>query len=320
MADGQAGDSRAERTSRTVVALLPSRGAAEAAMRDLLEAGFREDQIGVAMRNPQGDTASAGDGDVVRGAVEDGATKGAVSGGVVGGMVGLLGSLLIPGVGPLVAGGVLASVLAGAGAGAATGGVLGGLIAVGATEEEVRHFEAGLSEGRALLTVDAGARTDEAVAILRRAGADLGPVHGAAPARRGATIEARFESTDAAEAAIHALADAGFTYEAVDADDGVRLRVDGDGRPEEARRLLRQFGDRSPSARTDGAPDATATPKAGPWAGRPDAHVTGAAFGGLDLDNSGLGGSREAWDGGERRRWSDPSFSGPERRRFAVAH
>jgi len=283
MADGQAGESRAERTSRTVVALLPSRGTAEAAMRDLLEAGFREEQIGVAMRNPQDGRAAAGGDDVVRDAVEDGATKGAVSGGVVGGVVGLLGSLLIPGVGPLVAGGVLASVLAGAGAGAATGGVLGGLIAVGATEDEVRHFESGLAEGRALLTVDAGARTDEAVGILRRAGADLGPVFGTTPARRGATIEASFGSTDAAEAAIHALAEAGFTYEAVESESGVRLRVDGDGRPEEARRLLRQFGGQDPAA-----------PEAGEH--------------------------REAWDGGERRSWSDPEFSGPERRRFAVAH
>ena len=98
-----------------------------------------------------------------------------VSGGLVGGLIGLLGSLLIPGVGPIVVGGVLASTLAGAGIGAATGGIIGALVGLGVPEADARHFDEGLRTGRTLVTVDAGPRTAEALAILNRHGMDFGP-------------------------------------------------------------------------------------------------------------------------------------------------
>jgi hypothetical protein len=65
--------------------------------------------------------------------------------------------------------------LAGAGIGAATGGLLGVLIALGVPQEDARHFESGFKSGGALVTVDAGPRTPEALAILGRHEADLGP-------------------------------------------------------------------------------------------------------------------------------------------------
>jgi hypothetical protein len=158
-------------TGRTVVGLFPDRRRAEAAIRDLKASGFPDDSIGLAMQDPASDRPAADTGDPPA----DAAATGAVSGGVVGGLIGLLGSLLVPGLGPSVVGGVLASTLAGAGIGAATGGLIGALMAVGVPEEDARHFDRGLRSGGALVTVSAGARTGEALAILQRHEVDLGP-------------------------------------------------------------------------------------------------------------------------------------------------
>jgi hypothetical protein len=173
-------------TGRTVVGMFTNRHDAEAAIRELKAADFRDDQIGVALQNreEQGDlmetTAS-------RSAAE-GAAKGAVSGSLVGGLIGLLGSLLVPGVGPIVVGGVLASTLTGAGIGAATGGIIGALVALGVPETDARHFDEGLRSGRTLVAVGAGARTPEALVILDRHGMDFGP---SGASRYQSSIEAR---------------------------------------------------------------------------------------------------------------------------------
>jgi hypothetical protein len=161
-----------ELIGRTVVGLFGQRASAEAAIRDLQAEGFPQDRIGVAMqeRVEQGDLLEG-----VGGHAAEGAAKGAVSGGLLGGLLGLLGSLLIPGVGPVVVGGVLGSTLAGAGIGAAAGGLLGVLVALGVPEEDARHFDGGLRSGGVLVTVDAGARTPEALRILERHEVDLGP-------------------------------------------------------------------------------------------------------------------------------------------------
>ena len=92
-----------------VVALFRDRSDAEAAINELITAGFVNGDIGVAMR----DRSAQGE------LIEDtgtkaaaGATTGLLSGGAIGGVVGALlgtGALLIPGIGPVVAGGLLAS-------------------------------------------------------------------------------------------------------------------------------------------------------------------------------------------------------------------
>jgi len=172
-------DSTGTTTGRTIVGLFPDRADAEAAIQDLKDAGFTNEQIGVAMRDAGEQQTLAAD----TGAnAATGAATGAVSGGLVGGLLGLLGSLLIPGVGPVLAGGVLGSTLAGAGIGAATGGLVGALIGLGVPEADARHFDQGFREGGTLVTVDAGARTPEAVAIMARHEVDLGP---SGPARAG---------------------------------------------------------------------------------------------------------------------------------------
>lgn len=163
------------REAGTVVGLFHSQPQAERAIRSLQDAGFRDDQIGVLMQDPERQQQLADDTGTTAGGA---AATGAISGGVVGGVLGLLagvGALAIPGIGPIIAGGALASTLAGAGIGAAAGGLLGALVGMGIPEEEARYYERGVQEGGILLTVEAGRRSEEARRILTDAEAQLAP-------------------------------------------------------------------------------------------------------------------------------------------------
>ena len=176
---------------KTVVGLFKNQVDAERAIARLKQAGFSEDQIGVAMRD-RGQQQELIEGTGTQAA--EGAATGAISGGVLGGVVGLLagvGALAIPGIGPIIAGGALASTLAGAGIGAAAGGLLGALMGMGIPEEDARHFDEGFKAGGILVTVNAGNRTDEARECLHEAGADLGSLGRGA---QGSASEAPFAS------------------------------------------------------------------------------------------------------------------------------
>jgi hypothetical protein len=189
--NGHASPGGAQTTGRTVVGLFKEQSRAEDAIRDLKQAGFTNEQIGVVTRDRKGReeglasesrtqaTANEEELDKVvkdtAAGMAEGASVGAITGGVIGGLVGLIGSLLIPGLGPVVVGGVLASTLMGMGIGAATGGLIGALVGMGVPEEDARYFDAGFREGGTLVTVNAGDRTPEALATMQRFGADLGP-------------------------------------------------------------------------------------------------------------------------------------------------
>lgn len=198
-------------TRGTVVGMFKNQVDAEKAIDRLKNAGFSENQIGVAMRD------RAQQQELIEGTgtqAAEGAATGAIGGGVLGGVIGLLagvGALAIPGVGPIIAGGALASTLAGAGIGAAAGGLIGALMGMGVPEEDARHFDEGFRAGGTLVTVDAGSREEAARECLRETGADLGSASrsgqastgqastmstGAAPAERSAgssTVELREE-------------------------------------------------------------------------------------------------------------------------------
>lgn len=159
----------------TVVGLFFNGPDAERAIYALRNAGFKDEQIGVAVRDRSQRDDLAGETGTK--AVQGGAA-GAVSGGVLGGVIGLLAGLgvaAVPGIGPVIAGGVLGSMLAGAGIGAAAGGLAGVLIGMGIPEAEARHFERGFSKGGILITVYAGGRAREAREIMAHEGADTGP-------------------------------------------------------------------------------------------------------------------------------------------------
>jgi hypothetical protein len=167
---------------RTMVGVFDDRGDAERAIRDLKDAGFTSDQIGIAMRD-RTEEGKLREDTGTRAA--EGAVTGAVGGGILGGLAGLLigiGALAIPGIGPVIAGGALATsfgtaagtAVAGAGIGAAAGGIIGALVGMGVPEEEARYFETGFRSGGILVTVNAQGRAQDALDILERNGADTG--------------------------------------------------------------------------------------------------------------------------------------------------
>jgi hypothetical protein len=57
---------------------------------------------------------------------------------------------------------------------AAAGGLVGALVGMGIPESEARHFETGFRSGEVLVTVKAGDRIMEALAILEMNDADTG--------------------------------------------------------------------------------------------------------------------------------------------------
>lgn len=156
----------AQRSS--VVGVFEDRYEAQRAIEQLRAAGFREDQIGYAMRGSEGDTP---EGDTKAG---DLAVGGAVTGTVLGGLIGAAATALIPGVGPILAGGVLAGALTGAATGAAAGGIAGALVGMGIPKDEAEYYESEFKSGRAIVTVKADGRYDEAARIIQSTGGRVG--------------------------------------------------------------------------------------------------------------------------------------------------
>jgi hypothetical protein len=148
----------------SIVGLFSSREAAEAAIVDLIGAGFDSSRIGILLQD-KGQT---------RQVVEEYGTRSgetAAAGGIVGGTAGALlaatGALVIPGLGPFIAGGVVATIL-----GAGGGALIGGLIGLGIPEEEAGYYQEQVGQGRALVTVEPQGRDEEARGILQRNGAE----------------------------------------------------------------------------------------------------------------------------------------------------
>jgi hypothetical protein len=161
-----------------VIGLFPDPDVAAEAIRQLKDAGFTSEEIGVIMPKlgpdgkPLPELVVGEDLEVEA----EGVKTGAATGGIIGGLVGLVGSLLIPGLGAVTLGGVLASTLLGAGVGVVTGGIVGLLIGMGASRAEAEYFDRGVRAAGTLVTVQPKpARVAEARSILQSTGADLGP-------------------------------------------------------------------------------------------------------------------------------------------------
>jgi hypothetical protein len=173
----------------TVAGLFDERHSAETAIQNLKAAGFSGERIGIVMRDPRNSRriTETRESDRTGGHAASGAMTGVVGGGLLGGLAGYLlaiGALTIPGIGPVIAGGALVEALGlgavgataavAAGIGAAAGGLVGALVGMGIPEEEARYFEKGLGSEEVLVTVTAGDRVMEALAILESNGADTG--------------------------------------------------------------------------------------------------------------------------------------------------
>ena len=151
---------------RPVASAFESREHADRALGDLRNSGFKDDEVGWAMRHEE---APEGTKDVSDD-VAAGATAGAVTGGLLGAAGAAAGMALIPGLGPFIAGGYLATILTTAGASAAAGGILGGLAGMFGDEDEGKFYEEEFRAGRPVMTVNAGDREEEAREIFRRSG------------------------------------------------------------------------------------------------------------------------------------------------------
>src|SRR5215207_6752144 len=158
------------KTRDVVVGVFQDRDRARDAIEALKDAGFGGGDISVLLpdrdqtRDMAADTGTQAAG---------GAATGAVAGGVLGGLGGWLvgiGALAIPGVGPFIAAGAFATALTGAAIGAGVGAIAGALVGMGITEEEAKYYESEVHSGRALVTVRADGRYDEAQRILRHYG------------------------------------------------------------------------------------------------------------------------------------------------------
>ncbi len=155
-------------SQRIVVGVFANRPEVERAVQELREAGLEE--IGIVAQDKRGwVTVKRVDSGAP---IEEGALGGALAGGAVGTIAGLaVAAGFIPGFGPAIAAGILGGILSSVGLGAAAGGLLGALIGLGVSEEEARIYENEFLSGRALVTVKADGRHDEAAAIMHRAGA-----------------------------------------------------------------------------------------------------------------------------------------------------
>ncbi|HBB33667.1 MAG TPA: histidine kinase [Cyanobacteria bacterium UBA8803] len=161
---------------KRAVGVFPHRRDAEAAIRELHNAGFPMNQISLVGKDtPQ--ESHVGSANVTdRTQVDEGAKAGAAGGAALGGLGGLLvglGALAIPGIGPVLAGGALATALAttaaGGAIGAAAGGLTGALVGLGIPDNRARFYNDRVNRGDYLVMVDG--TEDEirrAEAILRR--------------------------------------------------------------------------------------------------------------------------------------------------------
>jgi hypothetical protein len=152
-----------------VVGGFAGRGQAEAAIDELLHAGFRHDQLGLAA--PGGPMTEATTPTEKREQkAAGGAVSGAVAGGVAGAVGGALATAVFPAAGIVIAGtylaGILAGTVGGAAAGAALGSYFGPFVAMGMTEEEAGRYTSALKEDRTIVVVKPEERWAEAKQIL----------------------------------------------------------------------------------------------------------------------------------------------------------
>jgi hypothetical protein len=143
---------------------------AREAVRALKQAGFADDQIGVASPH------AGGHAEGLAAHAAEGALAGAATGAGAGALWALgIAAGVLPGIGPVIAGGLLASVLASAAGGAVVAGLAGTLVGLGLPEEEARYYEDQFLQGRTIVTVQAEGRAAEAWTILERHAASRRP-------------------------------------------------------------------------------------------------------------------------------------------------
>ena len=156
----------------TVVGVFEDHRHADKAVSELLDAGFRQDQIGVAMRRVEGVAPAAPTADSDGSHAGSGAAAGALTGLGLGALAGL-GVLagVVPVIGPAIAAGTLGVIVSNAATGAGIAGLVGALVGAGVPEHEAKYYHGEFEGGRTIVTVNTEGRAAEATAILRGHGA-----------------------------------------------------------------------------------------------------------------------------------------------------
>jgi len=156
----------ASKGNAATVGVFHSRADAEAAVDDLIDAGFSGNQISVVAKNADGTTTTTKGDDGAGGAV-----AGAAAGAGVAGLVSLgISYGVIPVIGPILAVGPLAAALISAAGGAVAAGLVGALVDAGIPEEEAKYYESEVGAGRYVVTLTGGDQS-KAWNILNERGA-----------------------------------------------------------------------------------------------------------------------------------------------------
>jgi len=150
-----------------VVGIFDDHAQAEKAVRELMNAGFPQNEIGFAMRHDEGKLSEGEKADAYGNAALARTSTGAVTGGVLGGILGAVSSLLVPGFGPLLLSGILVM----AAGGAVAGGFAGLISTMQLSDEEKHYYKGELEAGRCIVVVRTPQRYSEALAILTANGA-----------------------------------------------------------------------------------------------------------------------------------------------------
>ncbi|VEP18951.1 conserved hypothetical protein [Hyella patelloides LEGE 07179] len=182
-------------TYKRAAGLYYSRDEAEAAVRELKEAGYDMDQVSVIAKDAD-KVAGHETTEEFGNKADEGAATGALTGGALGGITGLLvglGVLAIPGIGPILLAGAeataIATTLAGTGIGAAAGGLVGALIGLGIPEEKAKIYSDRVAGGSFLVMVTgSAAEIARAESIMRRNGVEEFDIYGI-PGAKATTVD-----------------------------------------------------------------------------------------------------------------------------------
>lgn len=155
---------------KTVIGVFDNYDQAEKAVAQLRKSGYDTNEISIVAKDKQADRNS-GNGEDDTALNMGTIAGGTATGGALGGLAGLAmgaGALAIPGFGPIIAAGPIAGLLSGA----ATGGVAGGLIDWGIPEEQGKHYEDEIKQGKILAAVRTHEqKIEKAADIFRQNGA-----------------------------------------------------------------------------------------------------------------------------------------------------
>ena len=155
-----------------VVGIFEDHEQARQAIAALLQAGFSENEIGVASAHrDEFHTAETGAEHIGENYAAAGAMTGVAAGAGVGALWGLAALAgVVPVIGPAIAAGTLAALLSSAAAGAAAAGLGGALIGMGIAKDEAAFYEAEVVAGNTIVTVTSRQRANEARQIVQRFG------------------------------------------------------------------------------------------------------------------------------------------------------